>query len=403
MVGKECLSYHCGRTQYSSVGFGHWFCKIVSIRICHHRSFWHQATLLHRELRCLNFTMRIHDMNRREFVLAAGVVASQTGRVRAARRGMPAVPVEGRYKDQSSLIIESETLRAEFIAHGGRMVSLRDKRSNYELLFQQGESRYVRATYGGAMENNQAAGYDDMFPTIGECHYEDFPWKGVELPDHGEVWSLDWEMKAEKDSIILGVHGVRLPYRLSRRVTFSAPNELRMDYTLENFSPFEMSYLWSAHPLLRVEAGTRIELPEECRTARSVSSVSGRLGNYGNEITWPLWTDSKGKKHDLSVLRGTTAHDSEKYFFNNKMVNGWCRLKHPSNGLTLSISFPPEKLPYLAVVVGEGVVGDGRFFALLEPCSAPFDRLDVSKSYTRNSKVAPKSSTNWYVSFSVTA
>lgn len=340
-------------------------------------------------------------MNRRGFLLSGALVA-QSHRVLGVQDSKQSGPSKGRYKDQSSFVIESDVLRAEFVSHGGRMVSLRDKRSGFEFLFQQSSDRYVRARYSGPMENDQAAGYDDMFPTIGPCHYEDFPWKGIEMPDHGEVWALDWDIKAERESLVLKVHGVRLPYRLSRRVTFPASNQLRMDYTLENLSPFEMYYLWSAHPLLRVEVGSRIELPEECRTARTVGSVSGRLGSYGNEITWPRWTDSKGKQHDLSVIRSPNAHDSEKYFFVGKMTNGWCRLRHPSNSLALSIGFPPEQVPYLAVVVGEGVVGDGRFFILLEPCSAPFDRLDVSKAYTQTSKIAPNGSRTWYVSFSVT-
>ena len=101
---------------------------------------------------------------------------------------------DSHYKDQSSVVVENQTIRAEFIAQGGRMVSLRDKRVDHEFLYQQEEAKYVRSEYDKPMANNQATGYDDMLPTISECYYQDFPWKGTYLPDHGEVWTLDWDV-----------------------------------------------------------------------------------------------------------------------------------------------------------------------------------------------------------------
>ena len=130
-------------------------------------------------------------------------------------------------------------------------------------------------------------------------------------------------------------------------------------------------------------------------------SLSGRLGTYGDDFTWPIWSDSKGKTHDLSLLRGPQAQDAEKYFFRNKLINGWCRLLYRSNGAKLNISFPPDELPYLAIVVAENAPGDPRSLILLEPCSAPFDRIDISKRYTKDSKVAARAVRKWFVTFSL--
>lgn len=308
---------------------------------------------------------------------------------------------QSRYKDQPSYVLENAIVRAELIAHGGRMVSLVDKRLEHEFLFQQSASKYVRATYGGLMAPEQAAGYDDMFPSINECHYEDAPWKGVLVPDHGEVWSLDWEVKQDDQALSLGVTGVRFPYRLTRRITLPAANQLRMDYRLQNLSDFELVYLWSAHPIFRVEEGCRIVLPEECRNGRTAMSLSGRLGSYGDDFTWPIWTDAAGKRHDLSLLRGPKAGDAEKYFFRNQLTAGWCRFQYPTNGAAVTLSFPPAEIPYLAIVVAENAPGDSRSLALLEPCSAPYDRIDISRLYTKTSKVAAGSIRTWFVTFSL--
>lgn len=344
------------------------------------------------------------NMGRRRFLLTAALLSTPKLSRPASRTQLLENGTSVRHsqhKDQVSYVLETKTVAAEFIRHGGRMVSLRHKSANREFLVQQQLNKYSRAEYAKLMIPAQAAGYDDMFPTILECFYPDFPWKGVSMPDHGEVWALDWDIAQESQALVFAVYGVRLPYRLVRRASFSAENRLRLEYTLENLAPFEMWYLWSAHPMFQVEAGCQFVLPPECRRAKTSISLSGRIGRYGDEFDWPIWTDSKAIRHDLSLLRGPKAQDLEKYFFVERMVDGWCRLRYPSSQLTLSISFSPKEIPYLAIVVGENIPGDPRTYALLEPCSAPFDRLDVSTLYTKDSRVLPKEKKTWSIEFSV--
>jgi hypothetical protein len=308
---------------------------------------------------------------------------------------------DDRYKDVPSFVIESDLLRAEFVAAGARMVSLRDKRSNLEFLHQQTGPNYIRGNYDRPMSTSQAAGYDDMFPTIAEGYVSEFPWNGIRMPDHGEAWALDWDVERSADTLNFSVRGVRLPYRLARAVTVPASNRLRMAYRLENLSPYPMSYLWSAHPMLRPEEGSRILLPEECRVANVGMSHSGRLGNYGNQITWPNWIDSRGGRHDLSRIRSADADDTEAYYFTKPLVHGQCALTYPSVHRTLRLSFPVETVPFLGIVLGEGVRGDSRFFALLEPCSVPFARLDTAQAYTQDSKVPAKGTREWFLEFKI--
>ncbi len=309
---------------------------------------------------------------------------------------MTATVSQSRYKDTPSFVLESERLRAEFVAQGARMVSLVDKRLDHEFLVEQTGEAYLRSSFGHPMTPDQAVGYDDMFPTIDVCHYEEFPWEGIQLPDHGEVWALDWDVVVEDSALAASVHGVRLPYRLRRRMSCPDEGHLRMDYLLENLSPMDLSYLWSAHPMLLVEEGSRIEVPEGCERARPILSLSGRLGGYGAEFTWPRWTDRQGNNHDLSVIRSPRTGDVEKYFFTNRLKEGWCRLRHPSNGATLNFEWPAEQLPYFAVVIDEAGSGP-RFYCLLEPCSAPFDRLDFARKYTSESFVAAHSTRSWHL------
>ena len=56
--------------------------------------------------------------------------------------------------------------------------------------------RLVRpAAYGATFVEQDMAGWDEMFPTILACAYPGpGPHHGAALPDHGEAWSLPWEV-----------------------------------------------------------------------------------------------------------------------------------------------------------------------------------------------------------------
>src|ERR1051326_6625824 len=125
---------------------------------------------------------------------------------------------ESNYKELPSVVLENETLRAEFVARGGRMVSLQHKPLAYEVFLHQQGTKYIRGGYGVLLPSEQPAGFDDMFPTIDPCYYEQFPWKGIELPDHGESWALDWDIVSENEALTLSYYGVRLAYKFTRRV-----------------------------------------------------------------------------------------------------------------------------------------------------------------------------------------
>lgn len=312
-----------------------------------------------------------------------------------------AITATSHYKDQPSYVLESDLLRAEFVQRGARMVSLRHKPTGFEFLYQQPGDAYVKPEYGKPLMPAQSAGFDDMFPNIDECFCDEEPWKGTSLPDHGEAWSLDWDVTANVDELCASYHGVRLPYRFTRRVAFGSSAVLRMDYRLENLSPFPFSYIWSAHPMLVAPAGARMLFPEECRLALAVASESGRLGSYSNEIAWPIHADAEGTEHDLSLVREPGVHDHEKYFFKHRLTSGWCSVRFPVPRLTLRLEFPADQLPYAAVVLGEGRMHDRDSFLLLEPCTAPFDRVDISKRFTASSNIGCHQTIEWFLRFAI--
>ena len=153
-----------------------------------------------------------------------------------------------RYKDQAAVTIESDIMRAQFLPHfGAKMCSLVYKPLERELLVQRPGAQYLLQPYDGDYVAGECSGFDDMFPTIDECHYDAFPWKGTRLPDHGEVWSIPWQLEASDKELHLAVYGVRFPYKLEKWVSFASDSTLRIRYRLTNLSNFDFDFLWAAH------------------------------------------------------------------------------------------------------------------------------------------------------------
>jgi hypothetical protein len=129
------------------------------------------------------------------------------------------------------------------VPRGGRVQSVRDRRSGRELLHQrrapdpQGE--FLEASTGG---------WDVMFPN-------DAPWDGH--PDHGRVWAASFEtIRSGTDSVLLATTLERPAVEIQRdyRLLAAPRTGLRVETglrALENTGPF----LWACHVMVGVEPG----------------------------------------------------------------------------------------------------------------------------------------------------
>lgn len=301
---------------------------------------------------------------------------------------------ESTYKEIACLCMESGLLKAVFIPQqGAKLASLIDKRTGRELIYQNNETiAYRTQPYDGDYLSGECSGFDDMFPTIEKCCYEAFPWLGAVLPDHGEVWSLAWEYEI-KDAVVFAVTGVRLPYRLEKKVLYPKENILRWEYTLTNCSNYDMDVLWAGHIMLEPEKGCRMIFPPEMKKAVCTYSESGTIGRFGEEFEFPV--TEYNEKSDISVYRGKDADDYQKFYFKEKFQSGWCGVEYP-DGRNLTVRFPVNEVPYCGAVNGEGGTLDLRCI-ILEPCTAYFDRPDLAKKFGADCSLKGKSSKRWYL------
>lgn len=305
---------------------------------------------------------------------------------------------ETTYKDQKAISIGSDKAVFTFIpAHGGNMCSA--TLDGKEFMIQRPEEKYMTVEWGGDMTKAECSGMDDMFPTIDICHYEKFPWKGAELADHGEVWNLPADVEIKEDKVCLTFHGVRLPYVFHKDISMKDDNTVRIDYTVENPTAFDMDYLWACHTMLQAEPGLKLEVPECCKIAQAVFKENGTIGNYGDEFSYPVHVSPEdGKEYDLSVM-GEPRCANEKYYFRDAVNEGYCAIEH-TDGRRFEMRFPEKEVPYIGILQNYGCFR-GMYNIFLEPCSAPFDRPDVANCLKKGSVIPANSSKKWFVEITV--
>jgi len=307
--------------------------------------------------------------------------------------------LKAEYKGFTAFQIENSQIGVKIVpALGGKIVSLYSKNSKMpgrEYLYQKAGDVCV-VPYGGDYLKSEMCGVDDMFPTISEEYYMDYPFKGTHLPDHGEVWALPWHHSIQNGSLELGVYGVRLPYLLSKTISLSE-NRMHCAYQLRNLSAFDIEYIWCAHIMLRSQRGSRFDIFSNDTKAVTTYSESGKLGGYGNKFDYPFIKFHGGDIYDASVLRGKEANDFQKFYFEEPLKEGRVALVH-EDGSGIRVEFDPTKTPWLALINAEGG-SFGVHCSYIEPCSAPFDSIQAAKLRGRQGVIKPQSTLEWFLDF----
>jgi hypothetical protein len=258
------------------------------------------------------------------------------------------------------------------------------------------------ATYDCPYADFDASGFDECLPSIGACVYPEGPWQGMNVPDHGEVWSIPWSYAVDGTRVHLSVHGVRFPYAFEKTIVLRPPNAIRLDYAFTNLSSFPFKFLWSAHPLLAPRPGMRIHLPAETQV-RVDWSKDGRLGDLLAEHPWPLSRNRQGQAVDLGLIGNRECGHVDK-LYTTRLSEGWCAVHDPADGFYAAMIFPVERVPYVGLSINQGgwpLDRPAHFNLGLEPCNGYPDCLDVAIASGEFAVAAPGDRLEWHLELHV--
>ncbi|MBV6522239.1 MAG: hypothetical protein MNPFHGCM_02385 [Gemmatimonadaceae bacterium] len=143
------------------------------------------------------------------------------------------------------------------------------------------------------VETADTGGYDECFPTVGRCRIPGWvrAYGGIELPDHGELWSqeptLEIETSVHGQCAVTSWQGLRLPYRLTRVARVSPTGDAVLDYHVANDGDERMPFIWSSHPLLPLTPDTELLLPDGA-PMRVYATHRIALGDHQSIHRWPF-------------------------------------------------------------------------------------------------------------------
>jgi hypothetical protein len=257
---------------------------------------------------------------------------------------------------------------------GAKITSLLDTRAGREWLEPPAGPLIGDSGALVGFEQAEMCGWDEMLPTIEACLD---PSSGIELPDHGEVWDVPWEvLEADGSSIRLAVTGRYLDYRLERTAVV-APDRLRLEYVLEATAG-PLRALWAAHPMFSCRPGTRVELDPAIDTVLDITDPDRPV-----EREWSA--RGMGPVGDLPAGR------AGKFEVPAAVHPGWVRLADVE-GTALTMSWDPGLVPYLGIWLDH--LGHARGpVAALEPSTGFYDALP--RAVTAGSPVELRRGTPW--------
>lgn len=299
--------------------------------------------------------------------------------------------------EQGFAVVGLRTARAELRmvpALGGRITGLRSLRTGREWCWHQPRPDWLWANRpGDPFGASPQAGIDECVPTVAPCRV-----KGRALPDHGEAWFQAWDLDpaALAEGVLQAAVALPVsPFVFGRAIRAGAGGTFVFDYTLRNTGTDLEPYLWSFHPLLRLEAGDRLELPEEVRALR----LDGGLGApIARGDLWAYPEPFPGVRLDACEVPGMPGGCVKG--FAGPLATGGAAVANGSTGDRLAFHWDAAVLPHLGLWINRG---HGGFHHLgVEPCSgAPDSLAEAVGDWGQFSLLPPGETARWSLALEV--
>lgn len=301
------------------------------------------------------------------------------------------------FKGIESIILENDVLRATYLPeYGSKLASLVLKETNKEFMFQTHLKELVIPEYSSPFSEYDSSGFDEVFPSIDKCFYPNGERKGIEIPDHGEVWALPWNFEIiDEEKVKFWVVSPTLSYRFEKIIELTN-NQIKTVYTVYNLSEEEeFEFIWTPHALLSCDEHVQLNVPSHLNKIMTVEHSTEHLGEWGTIHNYPETISHKtGKTIDMSKVEKIEANNCEKFYFLEKLKkNDVVSLKYQT-GEEICYEYDTDKIPYLGVWKTQGGYR-GDYNIAIEPCTGIYDDLYVASKIRKVSKVEKAETFSW--------
>jgi len=274
------------------------------------------------------------------------------------------------------VVLQNRALRAVILPElGGKITSLVHLKTGREFFLQHPDRPLRRAHYGDPIGDYDISGFDECLPTVSQCLYPDPPFCGR---DDARSWrSLVLPLEISDSGRAVDAGGCRDSLALLlRRNTRLTGSGLDLEYEITNTGSQPFKYLWSAHPLLTVQAGAQIVCLRKFPkfwwiTQRAIVFAIGKT------IAWPHASTTDGKSVALNHIFGPQQRTADK-LFTPRLTQGYCGLRFPATAEAIVFRFDPQLVPFVGIWICQGGFpsdGPPEFTVALEPCGGRPDSL----------------------------
>lgn len=252
---------------------------------------------------------------------------------------------------------------------GAKIISLKNQRTGREWLWHPPAGlQLFKNKPDDEFSISPLVGIDECLPTIVPGK-----WRGRELPDHGEVWNTAgqverpaWEEGLLKTQFNLPVS----PFEFERTVELRG-NEVRFAYELRNLGAAEENFVWAMHPLLRLEPGDELQLPD---STRGLLNAEGWLKTVATAVP-----EKKCAK-----------------IFASPVSEGWAAIANKVKGDRLEFAWDAAENNALGLWLTRGGWHGHHHFSI-EPTNAAADSLALAAGQNKCGVVAGNGSVSWRI------
>lgn len=241
-----------------------------------------------------------------------------------------------------------------------------------------------------------SGGWDELFPNDDACFID-----GEAYPDHGEVWTGQWQAEPCGDANEVGVR-LRFITPISA-ISIHKTLVLRRDsaqlhfrHSLRNVGGAPFPFLWKLHPAMAVTAQHRIDFP--AMRVELEPAFPGTLAGAPASFEWP-YAPIDGVQRDLRLV--PPASERQLYFlYGTQMQAGWCALTDTAKRLACGLLYDRSVFPSCWLFASYGGFRNHNV-AVLEPCSGFPLNFDAMRAAGRHRTLDPGQTLSTDVSFVV--
>lgn len=280
------------------------------------------------------------------------------------------------FKGCNAIQMDNDELKIVILPSiGGKIASIYKKDKDFELLFQNKAEEYKKPRIYEDFAIYDASGFDDAFPIIDECTVRCGE-MNVMFPDHGEIWSSDFEYTIAEERVVLRYISKILPYSYEKTIYLKS-NFVVIEYSITNNGEYALPCIWAMHCLMNCEEDMEIIFPHGTSEITNVLK-SNYLGEVGQSHTYPVTKDIKGNDYYLNRIFKKSSMKMEKYYVKGKVKHGYCGVVYPSRDISVNIHFDKNKLPFLGFWITEGGFR-GDYNCALEPTNGYYDNIETAE------------------------